>query len=114
MQIMIAKHRDRARTQFFDEAQHGERLRTPVHEIADQPQTVAPGIESNFVEQPSQRRIAALDIADRVRCHYRSRNALSSSSLAVSARATRAAVSLAAFSISPAVTLSRVSPRVRI
>jgi len=63
---MIAEHGDGGGAEFLDEAQHLERLRPAVDQIADQPEPVLPGIEADLRQQPLQRLEAALDVADRV------------------------------------------------
>jgi hypothetical protein len=41
-------------------------LRAAVHEVADEPQLVARGIEGDRIDEPAQRLEAALQVADRV------------------------------------------------
>ena len=64
VQVVIAEHGDRARAEAFHEAQHRQRMRAAVDEIADQPQAVARRIEAALVEQTAQRRVTALDVTD--------------------------------------------------
>ena len=87
MQIVIAEHGDGTRAEVFHETQYGERLRAAVHEVADHPQAVACWFEVELVEQPPQRRITTLDVADRVRRHQRVLSSAACSSLVVGAQA---------------------------
>src|SRR5690349_10613840 len=69
MQVVIAEHADRARAQSAYEAQSAQRIRTAIDKIADQPQSVVIGIESEALEELRERVKAALDIANRISCH---------------------------------------------
>jgi hypothetical protein len=66
MQIVVAEHHDGALAQIAHEAQDRERRRTPVDEVADEPQPVAGALEPAELEQRLQLLQAALYVADRV------------------------------------------------
>jgi hypothetical protein len=70
VQVVIAEHRDRPRSKLAHEAQHLERFRTAVHQVADEPQPVGAG-EPDLAQQQLQLVEAPLHIADRVRRHRR-------------------------------------------
>src|SRR5512135_1873073 len=92
MQVVVAQHTNCALAQIPDEAEHFERLRSAVDEIAGEPQAISRGIESNFNQQPPQCSIATLDIADRVNGHQEN-----------SVVPTRAAISMVAWTSAPLV-----------
>src|SRR5258708_38700762 len=69
MQIVIAEHRERALAEFAHEAQHVERFRSAINQVAYKPQTVARTLESHADEQLPQLVIAPLDIANRIGRH---------------------------------------------
>jgi len=70
MKIMVTQNAYSALAQISNEAQRRERIGSAVHEIADQPESVAIEIEWERVEQRLQRPEAALNIADHVGGHY--------------------------------------------
>ena len=69
MQIVVAEHCDRAFAQTFYQAQHTQRMRPAVHQVAAQPQHIFAGAKMNFFEERLQFRIATLHIADRINRH---------------------------------------------
>ena len=73
MQIVIAEHAQGALAERFDEAQHLQRLRPAVDQVAGEPQAVARGIETQPFQQLLQGRVAALHIADGVNRHQPAR-----------------------------------------
>ena len=50
-------------------AQHFERCRATVDQVAGQPEAVAHGIETQAIKQGDELRVAALQVADRVVGH---------------------------------------------
>ena len=68
---MIAEHDDRGAAEGFHEAQHVERARAAVDEIADEPELVRGGVDFQDVEQPGELVVAALDVTDGVDGHPR-------------------------------------------
>jgi hypothetical protein len=66
VEVVVAEHDHGALAQIAHEAQHGERRRPAVDEVADEPQPVPGAIEPREREQGSQFLEAALDVADRV------------------------------------------------
>ena len=66
---MIAQGHDRAVPEVAHEAERLQRRRPPVHEIADEPQSVAGRVETDVVEQAPKGVEAALEITDRVCGH---------------------------------------------
>ena len=69
MQIVIAENGDGRGAERLHVAQHGERIRAAVDEIADEPQAVARLGKADELEQLAELRVAALDVADRVVAH---------------------------------------------
>ncbi len=69
VQIVIAENRYRVLAQGMDKSQHFQRLRTAVHEVADEPELIAVGRELQFREQGAQFGITALHIPDRITAH---------------------------------------------
>jgi hypothetical protein len=65
MQIVIAERDDGRFTQRMHAPQHRERLRTAIDEIADEPEPVAVGGESDACQQGAELAVAALHVADR-------------------------------------------------
>src|SRR3989442_4164555 len=68
VQVMVSEHHYRVMPQVFDEAQDLQRLRSAIHEIADEPQPI------RFCVLELRKKLlqlikAALDIADRVNGH---------------------------------------------
>ena len=70
VQVVIAEHRDGPRAEIAHEAQHLERFRAAVHQVADEPQAIA-AFENSFAQQLLQLVEAPLHVADRVRRHGR-------------------------------------------
>ena len=68
---MVAEYDDGRVTERLDTAQYGERVGSPVDEVADEPQPVSSCIEVNFREQRLQFERAALHVADGVNRHGR-------------------------------------------
>ncbi len=66
MEIVIAEHRDRGVAQGLHVAQARERIGTAVHQVADEPEAVARGIECERVDEPREGLVAPLQVADRV------------------------------------------------
>jgi len=63
-EIVIAEHDDRAVADALDGAQHLQRLSAAVDEIAAEPERVDGGIEADFLDQPDQLVVTALDVTD--------------------------------------------------
>ena len=78
MQVVIAEHGDGGIAERDHLAQHGERIRTAIDEIADQPQPVARRREADQRQQIAELGMAALDVADRVKRHEWHRTVCSS------------------------------------
>src|SRR5688500_9578757 len=64
MEVVVSENRGRRIAQRTHEAQATERIRTAVHEIADEPQPIPLAIETDFGEQLLQRFEAALQVPD--------------------------------------------------
>jgi hypothetical protein len=71
VQVVIPEYHTGRRAKGFDEAQHFQRRRPPIHEIADEPQAVGRRIEADIVEQAPQRIETALQVADCIGSHSR-------------------------------------------
>src|SRR5690242_7750671 len=69
VQIVIAEHRGCGRTERLHGAKHRQRIRTSIHQIADEPQPVARRLEGDDVEKLAEFRVAALNVADDVVTH---------------------------------------------
>src|SRR6187399_309407 len=69
MKIVVAEDGDRGIAKRLHLAQHGKRFGTAIDEIADQPQPVGARRETDQLEQLTELRVAALDVADRVMTH---------------------------------------------
>jgi len=66
VEVVVAEHDHGALAQIAHEAQHRERRRAAVDEVAHEPQPVPGAIEPRELEQALQLLEAALDVADRV------------------------------------------------
>ena len=66
MEVVVAENGDRGVAQRFHFAQRGERIRSAVHDIADDPQPVLARREADQIQQLAELGVAALDVADRV------------------------------------------------
>jgi hypothetical protein len=69
VQIVIAEHRRRRVAQRPHFAQHAERVRSPIDEIAGDPEPVVARREADQRQQLAEFGVAALDVADRVMRH---------------------------------------------
>jgi len=69
MKIMIAEHGHGRVAQRDHFAQHGQRIGPAIDQVADEPQAVGVGRETDEVEQLAEFGVAALDIADCVERH---------------------------------------------
>jgi len=69
MQVVIAEHRHRGVAERSNLAQHGERFRSAIDEIADEPQSILVGREADQLEQLTELGVATLDVADGVKTH---------------------------------------------
>lgn len=69
MQVVVAEDADGRSPEPFHEAQHLERLRPAIDEVADEPEPVRVGRKADVVEQPLERVEAALQVADRIGGH---------------------------------------------
>ena len=66
MEVVVAEDGDRGVAQRHDLAQHGERHRAAVDQIADEPQPVLALREADQVEELAELGMATLDVADGV------------------------------------------------
>ena len=71
VQIVIAEHADGRAAQTFDEAQHRQRIRPAVDQVADQPQPVGCRVELHFIEQTQKGGLASLRIANGIGGHIK-------------------------------------------
>jgi hypothetical protein len=69
MHFVISEHQLSGCAESAHEAQHFERLWPPIHHVAHQPQLVSAGSEAHLAKHTAQRRIAPLDVTNRVHCH---------------------------------------------
>ena len=69
MQVVVAQQAAQRAIGGHAAAQHRGRLRPPVDQIAEQVNGVAAGREIHAIEQALQRKIAALDVSNTVKCH---------------------------------------------
>jgi len=69
VQVVIAKHGDGGIAKRDHFAQHGERIRTAIDEIAGQPQPVARRGEPDQRQEIAEFRMATLYVADRIKRH---------------------------------------------
>ena len=69
MQIVVAEYHDGRRSQRLDEAQRIERPRSAIDEVADEPRTIAGGVEGKTIEQELELCAAALNVTNCVDCH---------------------------------------------
>jgi hypothetical protein len=68
-QVVIAKHDDGPIAQLLDIAEHAQRIRAAVDEIADEPDPVDVRLKGDAVEQAAEGVEAPLNVADRVGSH---------------------------------------------
>ena len=71
MQVMVAEHADRGIAEVPDEAQHAERIRPAVDQVADEPQAVGGRIEADGIEQAQKGIVATLKIANGIGRHIK-------------------------------------------
>ena len=69
VKVVITEHRGCGIAQSADFAQHRQRVRAAIHEIADQPQAIRCRREADQVEQLAELGMATLDVADCVVRH---------------------------------------------
>lgn len=69
MQIVVAQQTQQGTIGGLAAAQHGERSRAAVHQIAQQQRGIAAGRKIDLLQQAFQRLIAALQVAYTVKCH---------------------------------------------
>jgi hypothetical protein len=69
MKVVVPQHGRHSVTERDCPPQHVQRTGTPVHQIANQPDSIRPGIEVKTIEETGQGQEAALDVADCVRGH---------------------------------------------
>ena len=69
VQVVIAEHHRHGVVERHQAAQRRERFGTAIDQVADQPQPVARGIESDPLEQRLERTVTTLQVADRVSGH---------------------------------------------
>ena len=69
VEIVIAEHGHRGVAQRFNLAQHAERVRSAIDEVAGQPQPVGGRREADQRQQVAELGMTALDVADRVVRH---------------------------------------------
>jgi hypothetical protein len=69
MQVVIAENGDRRFAEATYEAEYFERLRAPVDEVSDEPESVSVSIEVKSGEQLFELDKAALHVADGVGWH---------------------------------------------
>ena len=66
VQVVIAEDGHGGRAEAFDEAQAGEGIGAPVHQVAGEPERVASGVERGPFDEALQRLEAPLQVADSV------------------------------------------------
>jgi len=71
MEVVITENCDRARAEPSNEAQHFERARPAIHEVADKPQAIPRRIEIDARKEPLERDKTTLYVADDVSGHRR-------------------------------------------
>jgi hypothetical protein len=69
MKVMVAQHGRHPVTETDCPPQDVQGTRTPVHEIADQPDSIRARIEAKTLEEARQRQKATLNVTDCVRSH---------------------------------------------
>ena len=69
VQVVVAEYRDRARPEAANEAQHFERFRPAVDQVAHEPEPVRVLSEADLVQERLQLVEAALHVADRISRH---------------------------------------------
>jgi hypothetical protein len=68
-EIVVAQYNLGGIAETSHESEEGEGVGTTIDEIADQPQSIRPGIERNPIEEPSEWIEATLNVADCVNSH---------------------------------------------
>src|SRR5215510_10325128 len=68
-QIMVSQHDLCGRTQMFDVSEDLKRVRSSIHQVADEPQLVCRGLQVNAIDELNQLRGATLHIADGIGGH---------------------------------------------
>ena len=68
-ELMITQDKTDGRVKILDETQRGERVRTPVDQITDEPERVDGWIEGNAIQESPERIETALNIPDCVGGH---------------------------------------------
>jgi hypothetical protein len=68
MQVVVAKHRDSASTKIMYKSERCKRLRPPVHEIPNEPQSIEIAVKVNPLQQVPEGFVATLHIPDSVGC----------------------------------------------
>ena len=71
VEVVVAENGDRGVAQRLHFTQHGERVRSAVHEVADDPQPILARREGDQFQQLTELGVAALDVADCVQTHGR-------------------------------------------
>jgi hypothetical protein len=69
VQVVVAEYANGAVAKLLYEPQCLQRLRAAIYQIADKPERIVRGIEVREIEQPPQRIVTALHIADCVGGH---------------------------------------------
>jgi hypothetical protein len=64
VQVVVAEHHDGLLAEGLDVAQHRQRLRAAVDQIADQPERVGEWVEADAIQQRAELVVATLDVAD--------------------------------------------------
>ena len=65
---MVTKHRDCASTKIVNKSERFERLRPPIHEISNEPQSIEIAVKVNLLQQVPEGFVATLYIPDSVGC----------------------------------------------
>jgi len=71
VQVVVAEHADGGIPQFFDCAQHRQRIRSAIDQIAHKPQPVCRRVELDFVQQSHQGNVASLKVANGIGRHIK-------------------------------------------
>ena len=66
---MVSQHDLCGRSQLFDVSENLKRVRSPIHQVANKPQSVRCGIKVNAIDELIQLRGATLHIADGIGGH---------------------------------------------
>jgi len=69
VQVVVAEHAGHAAPEVHHAAQHAQRLRATIDEVANEPQPIARRAKRELAQQRVERRAAALDVTDRVERH---------------------------------------------